>query len=133
MDTSRSPVAPGTAGRDEDPLEEAGPARLVRSYTLTAGRTRAEVDLPMEATLRRQGFDDEAGETPRQRILRVCESRSVAEVSALVSMPIGVVRVLLGDLVQEGKVRVQATLTDTSSSDERRDLIERTLRGLRAL
>jgi hypothetical protein len=87
----------------------------------------------MEATLRRQGFDDEAGETPRQRILRVCESRSVAEVSALVSMPIGVVRVLLGDLVKEGKVRVQATLTDTSSSDERRDLIERTLRGLRAL
>src|SRR5688500_6381327 len=100
MDTSRSP-APGTAGRDADPLEEeAGQARLVRSYTLTAGRTRAAVDLPMEATLRRQGFDDEAGETPRQRILRVCESRSVAEVSALVSMPIGVVRVLLGDLVK---------------------------------
>ena len=133
MDTSRSSAAPGPAGHDADPLEEAGPARLVRSYTLTAGRTRTQVDLPMEATLRRQGFDDEAGETPRQRILRVCESRSVAEVSALVSMPIGVVRVLLGDLVQEGKVRVQATLTDTSSSDERRDLIERTLRGLRAL
>ena len=133
MDTSRSSAAPGPAGHDADPLEEGGPARLVRSYTLTAGRTRAEVDLPMEATLRRQGFDDEAGETSRQRILRVCESRSVAEVSALVSMPIGVVRVLLGDLVQEGKVRVQATLTDSSSSDERRDLIERTLRGLRAL
>ena len=44
-----------------------------------------------------------------------------------------VVRVLLGDLVQEEKVRVQATLKETSSSDERRDLIERTLRGLRAL
>jgi hypothetical protein len=133
MDPSHSPADLRTAGSDVDLLEDAGPARLVRSYTLTAGRTRAEVDLPMEATLRRQGFDDEAGETPRQRILRVCESRSVAEVSALVSMPIGVVRVLLGDLVQEGKVRVQATLTDTSSSDERRDLIERTLRGLRAL
>lgn len=107
--------------------------RLVRSYTLTAGRTRTDVDLPVEATLRRQGFDDEGGETPRQRILRVCDSKSVAEVSALVKMPIGVVRVLLGDLVQEGLVRVQATLTDSSSTDERRDLIERTLRGLRAL
>ena len=115
-------------------LEDHGPpARLVRSYTITSGRTKAAVDLPMEATLRRQGFDDEPGDGPRQRILRVCESRSVAEVSALVSMPIGVVRVLLGNLVKEGKVRVQATLTDTSSSDERRDLIERTLRGLRAL
>lgn len=113
--------------------EDVRPPRLVRSYTLTAGRTRADIDLPLEATLRRQGFDDEAGETPRQRILRVCDSTSVAEVSALVSMPIGVVRVLLGDLVREGKVRVQATLNDTSSSDDRRELIERTLRGLRAL
>jgi hypothetical protein len=113
-----------------DPRE---PARLVRSYTITAGRTRAVVDLPVEATLRRQGFDTEPGETPRQRILSVCDRKSVAEVSALAAMPIGVVRVLLGDLVQEGKVRVQATLKDTSSSDERRDLIERTLRGLRAL
>ena len=113
--------------------EHVPPPRLVRSYTLTAGRTRAEVDLPLEATLRRQGFDDEGGQSPRQRILSVCDTKSVAEVSALVSMPIGVVRVLLGDLVMEGKVRVQATLNDTSSSDERRELIERTLRGLRAL
>jgi hypothetical protein len=109
------------------------PARLVRSYTITSGRTKAEVDLPMEATLRRQGFDDEPGDGPRQQILRVCDSQSVAEVAAKVKMPIGVVRVLLSDLVQEGKVRVQATLTDTSSRDERRELIERTLRGLRAL
>ncbi len=115
-------------------LEDHGPpARLVRSYTITSGRTKAAVDLPMEATLRRLGFDDEPGDGPRQRILRVCDTQSVAEVAALVKMPIGVVRVLLGDLVQEGKVRVQATLTDTSSRDERRDLIERTLRGLRAL
>ena len=66
-------------------------------------------------------------------ILEVCDARSVAEVSALVKMPIGVVRVLLGDLVERGHVRVQATMTEDSSFDERRDLIERTLRGLRAL
>ena len=119
---------------DPRDLDRGAPApRLVRSYTLTAGRTRGSVDLPLEATLLRQGFDDGAGEAPRQRILRVCDAKSVAEVSALVSMPIGVVRVLLGDLVTEGKVRVQATLNDTSSSDERRELIERTLSGLRAL
>lgn len=122
---------------DIDPQEQdrdhVSAPRLVRSYTLTAGRTRAAVDLPLEATLRLQGFVDEVGETPRQRILRTCDTRSVAEVAALVSMPVGVVRVLLGDLVQEGKVRVQATLSATSSSGERRDLIERTLRGLRAL
>jgi len=40
--------------------------------------------------------------------------------------------VLLGDLVEQGYVGVQATLNDSSSRDERLDLIERTLRGLRA-
>ena len=113
--------------------DEAPRARLVRSYTLTAGRTRAKVDLPMEATLELQDGDPGAGDSPRMRVLRVCDAKSVAEVSALLKLPVGVVRVLLSDLVEEGRVRVQATLSDQSSSNERRDLIERTLRGLRAL
>jgi hypothetical protein len=65
------------------------------------------------------------------RVLDLCDRRSVAEVSALASMPIGVVRVLLGDLVQQNLVLVQATITESSSKDERIELIERTLRGLR--
>jgi hypothetical protein len=52
-------------------------------------------------------------------------------VAALVHMPIGVVRVLLSDLVEHGHIRVQATITNDSSRDERIELIERTLRGLR--
>jgi hypothetical protein len=110
-------------------------ARIVRPYALTAGRTRAAVDLPLEATLRldtsatrRAWADDVQG-----KIVGVCDSRSVAEVSALVQRPIGVVRVLLGDLVQQGYVHVQATLNENSTDDERYDLLERTLRGLRAL
>lgn len=123
-----------TADLPAQPRDEDAPrARLVRSYTLTAGRTRAKVDLPMEATLERQDGDTGTGDSPRMRVLRLCDAKSVAEVSALAKLPVGVVRVLLGDLVEEGKVRVQATLSDQSSSDERRDLIERTLRGLRAL
>ncbi|HET6627313.1 MAG TPA: DUF742 domain-containing protein [Nocardioidaceae bacterium] len=117
------------------PDEPAAPARFVRPYTITAGRTKAAVDLPMEATLRIQPRDAStdadlgAGEL---RVLELCDQRSVAEVSALASMPIGVVRVLLGDLVQQGLVRVQATITESSSKDERLELIERTLRGLRS-
>jgi Protein of unknown function (DUF742) len=110
-------------------------ARIVRPYALTAGRTRTAVDLPLEATLRldtsatrRAWADDVQG-----KIIGVLDTRSVAEVSALVQRPIGVVRVLLGDLVQQGFVHVQATLTETSTDDERFDLRERTLRGLRAL
>lgn len=117
-----------------DPDDEQPAARIVRAYTLTAGRTRPRVDLPIEAALRRQD-GSEASELDGHlgRILDVCDKRSVAEVSALVSMPIGVVRVLLADLVELGLVQVQATLTGDSSYDERRDLIERTLRGLRTL
>ena len=65
------------------------------------------------------------------QVLDACDTRSVAEVSALVSMPIGVVRVLLSDLMEQGLVQVQATITERSSKDERIELIERTLRGLR--
>jgi hypothetical protein len=110
-------------------------ARIVRPYALTAGRTRASVDLPLEAVLR---LDTSAtrrawNEDVTGKIISICDSRSVAEVSALVQRPIGVVRVLIGDLVQQGYVHVQATLTEDSSDNERFDLLERTLRGLRAL
>jgi Protein of unknown function (DUF742) len=110
-------------------------ARIVRPYALTAGRTRASVDLPLEATLR---LDTSAtrrawGEDVQGKMIGVLDTRSVAEVSALVQRPIGVVRVLLGDLVEQGYVHVQATLTENSTDDERYDLLERTLRGLRAL
>jgi hypothetical protein len=119
-----------------DPDDEAPVARVVRPYTLTGGRTAPKVELGFEATLRR---DDEVPHEPDAlsgqltQILEVCDRRSVAEVSALVHLPIGVVRVLLGDLIEQGRVRVQATLTADSSHDERRELIERTLRGLRTI
>jgi hypothetical protein len=114
--------------------EEQPAARIVRPYTITAGRTRSTVDLPMEATLRLQptALERDWGSDLEGRIVGLCDHKSVAEVSAAVSMPIGVVRVLLGDLVEQGYVGVQATLNDSSSHDERLDLIERTLRGLRA-
>jgi hypothetical protein len=44
-----------------------------------------------------------------------------------------VTRVLVGDLVESGHLRVHATLTDHSTVSDRRRLIERTLDGLRAL
>lgn len=106
--------------------------RLIRSYTITAGRTATSVDLAMEATLRLQAGAEAPVLSPSAaQVLEVCDRRSVAEVSALTKMPIGVTRVLLGDLIEQGLIRIQATITDKSSTDERLELIERTLRGLR--
>ena len=111
--------------------------RLVRPYPLTAGRTNSAVDIPLEAPLevlpaartRQWRSNDLRGE-----IVARCAARpSVAEIAAGCNLPLGVARVLVGDLVAEGLVRVMPTLTDRSTTDERRELIGRTLRGLRAL
>jgi hypothetical protein len=70
----------------------------------------------------------------RAQICALCaDSPSVAEIAAHLSLPVGVARVLIGDLVSAGHLRVHTTLGDDSSIDERRELIGRTLRGLRAL
>ncbi|BAW04065.1 conserved hypothetical protein [Nocardia seriolae] len=61
------------------------------------------------------------------------ESPSVAEVAARLGIPLGVARVLVADLIDAGHVRVSATLKDDSSDDERRELIERVLSGLRRI
>ncbi|HYJ28596.1 MAG TPA: DUF742 domain-containing protein [Nocardioides sp.] len=115
-----------------EPEDESYRPRLIRSYTLTAGRTATSVDLAMEATLRLQAGAEAPVLSPSAaQVLEVCDRRSVAEVSALTKMPIGVTRVLLGDLIEQGLVRIQATITDKTSTDERLELIERTLRGLR--
>jgi hypothetical protein len=112
-------------------------ANLVRPYTLTAGRTETNVDLPLEApiqTVQSALFHRWPPNDLRGKIIQLCiKSPSVAEISARLDVPLGVARVLVGDLVTSVYLQVQATLTDSSTQDERRELIGRTLRGLRAL
>jgi hypothetical protein len=112
-------------------------ASLVRPYILTAGRTRPRVALALEAPIRTL----ESGPAPRwpgsdvrAKILQLgVEAPSVAEIAARLSLPLGVARVLIGDLVAQGYAHVHDTLDEMSTTDERRELIGRTLRGLRAL
>ncbi|WP_319456504.1 MULTISPECIES: DUF742 domain-containing protein [unclassified Mycobacterium] len=112
-------------------------ANLVRPYILTSGRTTARIALALEAPIRTLEF----GPAPRwpasdvrAKIVRLgVESPSVAEIAARLSLPLGVARVVIGDLVTQGYLQVQDTLGETSTTEERRELIGRTLRGLRAL
>jgi hypothetical protein len=112
-------------------------AHLVRPYTLTAGRTDTDVDLPLEAPVQtlRAGLQHRWPTNDlRGSIVRLCvKSPSVAEISVRLDLPVGVARVLVGDLVTSGYLRVDKTLTDRSTRDERHELIGRTLRGLKAL
>lgn len=120
----------------EDPTPPKGP-NLVRPYALTSGRTQAAVELPIEATLALQPSAREkswpAGDMA-SKIIELCSTpQSVAEVSAKLRVPLGVARVLIGDLVTAGHLRTQTTMSESTTTAERRDLIERTLSGLRAL
>ena len=111
--------------------------KLVRPYTLTAGRTNSSVVLPLEASIEALESASSQQWLPndvRGEIVQLCGTRpSVADIAARLSLPLGVARVLVGDLVTAGHLRVLHTLDDGSTLEERRELIGRTLRGLRAL
>lgn len=120
-----------------EPEAAAREPSLVRPYALTAGRTDADVELPLEAPVQAV-LSATAPRWPkndvRGQILTYCaRSRSVAEIAAALSLPLGATRFLVGDLVTQGHLRVNATPADSMTTEERRELLTRTLRGLRAL
>ncbi|MBV8785609.1 MAG: DUF742 domain-containing protein [Mycobacterium sp.] len=121
----------------DEPRATPRKGNLVRPYTLTAGRTDTNVDLPVEApiqTLQAGLVHRWPPDDARGKIIQLCvSSPSVAEISARLDLPLGVARVLVGDLVLSGYLRVHRTLSERSTRDERHDLIGRTLRGLKAL
>src|SRR5690606_30405861 len=67
-------------------------------------------------------------------IVELCRRmRTVAEIAALLRMPLGVVRVLLSDLAGHGQIRVYGTGTGHGTGRPDRALLERVLSGLRRL
>jgi hypothetical protein len=124
-DTSLSPPA---APPDGPPAEEQG-AASVRAYAWTGGRTRSDVPLELETLVSTSAKAEELLSTlctEHQSIARLChDSQSVAEVAALLSVPLGVVRVLLGDMAKLGLVDVHR-----SAASPDLDLLERVLHGL---
>ena len=115
--------------------EFSGP--LVRPYAWTGGRTSSSYDLRLETlvSLEEGGIAVAMREsTAEQRsIVEMCANnpRSVAEVSALLSVPLGVARVLLGDLISMGVVAVHENAAAPGGPDF--TLLERVLVGLRNL
>ncbi|MET7693309.1 DUF742 domain-containing protein [Streptomyces sp. NPDC005483] len=119
------------------------PAR-VRPYSLTGGRTRFGHVLLVETFVAALEAPEERKELtngslrsvmPELRaIVELCRRmRTVAEIAALLKMPLGVVRVLLSDLADQGKIRVYGTGTGHGTGRPDRALLERVLSGLRRL
>jgi hypothetical protein len=119
---------------DEESVEE---ARVVRPYALTRGRTRpGRSDLPLEALVRAvAGATDSLGTAERRRILDLTREQilSVAELSAHLSLPLGVVRVLVGELADEGLVVVHTGSPTAAPPAANLKVLESVLDGISAL
>ncbi|MBK1784721.1 DUF742 domain-containing protein [Prauserella cavernicola] len=118
----------------DDPFEE---HRLrVRPYVLTRGRTQASFDLAVEtliSTIAQAPWDAEHLSSEYQAVRKMCEQpRSVAEVAALLSVPLGVARVLLSDLAESGLVHVHSSTANYGGRPDF-DLMQRVLEGLHNL
>ena len=108
---------------------------LVRPYAVTGGRTRPRTQLEIEAMVAAAHYEarDLSVLSPEcQAILGFCRDwRSVAEVSAVLRMPLGVARILIADMAVEGLVRIHQL--DHAQGRPDLNLLERVLSGLRKL
>ena len=115
--------------------EESGSTRLVRPYTVTGGRTQPRYKLALEALVTASVYEprDLSVLAPEcQAILQFClDWRSVAEISAVLRMPLGVARILVADMSADGLVRIHQR--DDSEGRPDLNLLERVLSGLRKI
>ncbi len=113
---------------------DAGP--VVRPYALTKGRTQPTsctsfglIDVVL-ATGERPSARFHPGPEHRRILSRCRRPVSVVDLASEIDLPVGVVRVLLGDLAGEGMVQVLAT-QEQPGADQR--LLRMVLDGLESL
>jgi hypothetical protein len=132
------PVAPAEMDAVDpgEPGEPGEAPQIVRAYAWTRGRTTSQFKLEIETLLTvgdRYRSTDEWLQAEYHSIAALCQQpRSVAEVAALLSIPLGVAKVLLGDMAAQGLLVVHEVAgTDGQGPDL--VLMERILSGLRRL
>ncbi|MFE2417513.1 DUF742 domain-containing protein [Streptomyces hokutonensis] len=108
--------------------------RLVRPFTLTGGRTRpSRADFTLITTV--TAVDPPPSRAPRpqpeqSRILRLCaEPLAVAEVAALVDLPVSVVVIMLCDLLEAGLITARPPHPVSRTSPDM-DLLQKVREGL---
>ncbi len=85
----------------------------VRPYALTGGRTRSRHQLLVETMISVPAYDGEFSSSllPESHSVyeRARQPVSIAELSATLSIPLGVIRVLVSDLAAEGMIFIHPT------------------------
>jgi hypothetical protein len=90
--------------------------RVVPVYAFTRGRTRAAgQELPLEAVVTTTGLSLASGaslQMESRAIVEMCaRPKSLAEIGAALRVPVGVARVLVGDLANGGYLEVHLPRT----------------------
>jgi hypothetical protein len=120
----------------EIPAPEPPDASIVRAYAWTGGRTRSNINLEIETLVSANDQSRQSAgilQAEHQHVVELCRSpRSVAEVAALMRLPLGVAKVLLGDMAERGLVDVHQTASAGGDTPDL-GLMERVLSGLRRL
>jgi hypothetical protein len=114
--------------------EEAG--AVVRPYAVTRGRTRpagGRLDLIALISAVRDASATELGLGPEHlALLRICRRpTSVADLAADLDLPVGVVRILLGDLRERALISVHNPIPAARLPDRR--ILQEVVDGLRRL
>ena len=111
-------------------------AAIVRPYSWTRGRTKSTVDMRIEALVTTSERGDDVNgmvQAEHRSVAALCrEPRSVAEIATGLSVPLGVAKVLVGDMADLGLVIVHKTATGGANKAHLL-LMERVLSGLRRL
>jgi hypothetical protein len=114
--------------------DEAGP--VVRPYAMTRGRTRpanGDFDLiTLVIATRPVAMVREPLDPEQAAIMRLCQRpQSVAEVSAHLDLPVGIVRVMLGDLLDRGLILARGPGPSAQVPNQR--VLKAVINGLRSL
>ena len=128
------PFLSGASNGAGDQADLPVPDGALRPFLLTAGRVAGQDSIAIET----QVVTTESGRTAveklgfeRRDIVSLCgDPLSVAEIAAQLSLHLGVVRVLVGDLSADGHLSVYLPNSDASTDV---DTLLRVIRGLRSI
>ncbi len=129
------PVTAAALDRGLDDADDAAEdAAIVRPYAWTKGRTRSSLDLQVETLVSVRDLAQDTIPRPEHRtIATLCRTpHSVAEVAALLNVPLGVAKVLVSDMAEAGLLAVHCNAY-ASGAEAQVVLMERVLSGLRRL
>ena len=108
--------------------------RLIRPYAITGGRTGGDVEIGLESQIQASTRASEhlgAYRWEAAQLIELVETpMALIELAARLDLPLGVARVLVADLIDDGAVVVHQPVAETQNFGS---LLERVLDGVRNL